>query len=207
MATNARIPKAPLAFLLVLVLVGGACQGFFVDPALMSVTVTPPTPSIAEGMTLQMTATGTYEDGTTKTITASATWSTSDATIATVNNTGVVTGISPGSASISASSAAVSGSTNVTITLSGLVSIQVTPTNASISSAQTQQFKAMGKLQNGQQEDITTAVSWNSSRTNVATIDATGLATAETVNIISTTQITATSGNVVSNAATLTVTP
>lgn len=207
MATNARIPKAALAFLLVLVLAGGACQGFFVDPALMSVTVTPPTPSIAEGMTLQMTATGTYEDGTTKTITASATWSTSDGTIATVNNTGVVAGVAPGSASISASSGAVSGSTNVTITLSGLVSIQVTPTNASISSGQTQQFKAMGKLQNGQQEDITTAVSWNSSRTNVATIDATGLATAETVNIISTTQITATSGNVVSNAANLTVTP
>jgi uncharacterized protein YjdB len=207
MATNARIPKAALAFLLVLVLAGGACQGFFVDPALMSVTVTPPTPSIAEGMTLQMTATGTYEDGTTKTITASATWSTSDGTIATVNNTGVVAGVAPGSASISASSGAVSGSTNVTITLSGLVSIQVTPTNASISSAQTQQFKAMGKLQNGQQEDITTAVSWNSSRTNVATIDATGLATAETVNITSTMQITATSGNVVSNAANLTVTP
>lgn len=207
MATNARIPKAALAFLLVLVLAGGACQGFFVDPALMSVTVTPPTPSIAEGMTLQMTATGTYEDGTTKTITASATWSTSDGTIATVNNTGVVAGVAPGSASISASSGAVSGSTNVTITLSGLVSIQVTPTNASISSAQTQQFKAMGKLQNGQQEDITTAVSWNSSRTNVATIDAAGLATAETVNIISTTQITATSGNVVSNVANLTVTP
>jgi uncharacterized protein YjdB len=158
-------------------------------------------------MTLQMTATGTYEDGTTKTITASATWSTSDGTIATVNNTGVVAGVSPGSASISASSGAVSGSTNVTITLSGLVSIQVTPTNASISSAQTQQFKAMGKLQDGQQEDITTAVSWNSSRPNVATIDATGLATAETVNLTSTTQVTATSGNVVSNVANLTVTP
>ena len=207
MATNARIPKAALAFLLVLVLAGGACQGFFVDPALTSVTVTPATPSIAEGATLQMTATGTYEDGTTKTITASATWSTSDATIATVNNTGVVAGVAPGSASISASSGAVSGSTNVTITLSGLVSIQVTPTNASIASAQTQQFQAMGKLQNGQQEDITTAVTWRSSRPNVATIDATGLATAETVNITSTTQITATSGTIVSNEANLTVTP
>lgn len=207
MVANARIPKAPLAFLVLLVLAGGACEGFFVDPALMSLTVTPPTPSIATGMTLQMTATGTYEDGTTKTITGSATWSTSDATVATVNNTGVVAGVSAGSASISASSGAVSGSTNVTITLSGLVSIQVTPTSASISSGQTQAFQATGKLQNGQQEDITTAVNWKSSRPGVATIDATGLATAETVNVISTTQITATSGNVVSNAANLTVTP
>jgi hypothetical protein len=202
-----NIQKVHIVLLIVLALAGGACQGFFVDPALTSLVVTPPTPSIMEGSTLQMAATGSYADGTTKTITDKATWSTSDLTIATVNSGGVISAIAPGSATISASSGPVSGSTSVTVMLSGLLSLQVTPTTASISSGQTQQFEVMGRLQNGQQENITNAVTWKSSDSSTATIDATGLATAKTVNVPSTTQITAVSGNVVSNIATLGVTP
>ncbi|HET7872707.1 MAG TPA: Ig-like domain-containing protein [Terriglobales bacterium] len=202
-----KMPRAPVVLLILLALAGAACEGFFVDPALTSVVVTPPTPSLMEGSTLQMIATGSYADGTTKTITGNATWSTSDLSIATVTSAGVVSAIAPGSTTISASSGAVSGSTNVTVMLAGLQSIQVTPTTASISSGQTQQFQAMGRLQNGQQENITNAVTWKSSASSVATIDATGLATAQTVTGPSTTQITAVSGNVVSNIATLGVTP
>lgn len=207
MSAKIRTQRVPLVLLIVLLLAGAACEGFFVDPALTSLVVTPPTPSIMQGSIVQMTATGSYADGTTKTITGNAAWSTSDPTIATVNNAGAVSGIAAGSATISASSGSVSGSTNVTVTLSGLTSIQITPTTASISSGQTQQFQAMGRLQNGQQENITNAVTWNSSDVTVATIDATGLATAKTVNGPSTTRITAVSGNVVSNIVTLGVTP
>lgn len=202
-----KIKRVPIVLLIVLALAGAACQGFFVDPALTSLVVTPPTPSIIEGSTLQMAATGSYADGTTKTLTGKVTWSTSDLTIATVNSGGVISALAPGAATISASSGPVSGSTNVTVTLSGLLSLQVTPTTASVSSGQTQQFKAMGLLQNGQQENITNAVTWKSSDSGAATIDATGLATAKTVNVPSTTHITAVSGNVVSNIATLGVTP
>jgi Bacterial Ig-like domain (group 2) len=91
--------------------------------------------------------------------------------------------------------------------IAGLVSIAVTPNSASLLSGQTQQFQAMGILQNGQQEDITNAVTWNSSNPLVATIDATGLATPKMVASTSTTNITATSGNIVSNTAILGVSP
>jgi trimeric autotransporter adhesin len=192
-------------FLLLIIL--GGCDGFFVDPTLTGIVVAPPTPSILENTTLQMTAAGTYDDGSTKTITGSAQWSTSDTSIVKISSSGVVTGLAPGTASISASSGTVSGSTTVVVTIAGLASIKVTPTSASISSGQTQQFQAMGLLQNGDQQDITDSVTWKSSELLVATIDANGLATAKTVTSTSTSNITATSGSIVSNTVHLGVTP
>ena len=45
------------------------CDGFFIDPALTAVTVTPSSPSVTIGGTQQMTATGTYDDGSKRSIT------------------------------------------------------------------------------------------------------------------------------------------
>src|SRR5882672_1160484 len=101
------------AILLLVVLSG--CDGFFVDPTLTDIAVAPPTPSLLQNSTLQMTAAGTYDDGNTKTITGTALWSTSDATVAAISKGGTLTGVGPGTASITASSGSVSGSTTVVI--------------------------------------------------------------------------------------------
>lgn len=180
------------------------CKGFFVNPTLTTVTVGPATPSIQQGSTFQMTATGTFDDGSTKTLTGNVLWSTSDSSIATVSDSGVVTGVSAGSATITATSGTVSGSTSVTITLANLVSIAISPTNPSISNGSTQQFKATGTVQGGGTVDITNSVTWLSSVTTVAQISSGGLATAEGPGQ---TAITASSGNINSAPVTLTVTP
>src|ERR1700680_3290757 len=65
-----------LASLLTLALVG--CKGFIVNPTLTAITVTPSTPTVTAGSTEQMAATGTFNDGSTKIITSSATWASSD---------------------------------------------------------------------------------------------------------------------------------
>ena len=83
-----------LAVLLLFALATG-CKGFFVNPTLSTLTVGPTTPHIQQGTTLQMAATGTYNDGSTKDLTRTAFWSTSDSTIASVNASGLVTGVSP----------------------------------------------------------------------------------------------------------------
>ena len=59
-----------LATLVGLLLVAG-CADFWVNPALTAITVTPITPSITVGSTVQMIATGTYSDGSTSTVGAS----------------------------------------------------------------------------------------------------------------------------------------
>jgi len=56
----------------------------------------------AKGASVQFTATGTFSDGTTKDVTSTATWATSDSTIATVSAVGLVTGVGDGTVSITA---------------------------------------------------------------------------------------------------------
>lgn len=188
-------------------LMSAGCKDFFIGPALTTVTVTPSTPSVAVGKTQQMTATGTYDNGVTDTVTDSASWSTSDNAIATVSSTGLVTGVAAGSATISATLDGISGSTTVTVTEANLTSISITTSSQSISSGQTAQFTATGILQDGNKADLTDSVTWTSSNTAAATIDSSGSVTAQSVSSSETTTITAKSGSITSNAITLTVSP
>lgn len=77
-----------------------------------SVEITPEGPiTITEGEELQLTATVAPENATNKEVT----WSSSDKTIATVSETGLVTAIAAGEATITASAGTMSASVEVTI--------------------------------------------------------------------------------------------
>lgn len=81
-----------LLSLFLLICLGSSCEGFFVDPTVTAIAVTPPTPSIVQNKTQQMTATASYDDGSVKDITSKAIWSTSDPNKVTVSSAGLVTG-------------------------------------------------------------------------------------------------------------------
>lgn len=89
--------------------------------ALVSIAVTPATPSIAAGATQQFTATGTRADGSTVDITATVTWASSDAAVAGFLtpdvDKGLATGIAAGTATITATDAesSISGTTDMTV--------------------------------------------------------------------------------------------
>ena len=122
--------------LVAIALVAASCDGFFVDPTLTSVSVGPQNLSLTVNETFQMTATGTYSDGTQKTLTKNVTWSSSDSTTISVGrDSGQVTALKTGSASISASSGGCSsctGQTTVTVAIQGVTSITVTPGSQSV---------------------------------------------------------------------------
>lgn len=165
LATTASAVLEILALSVVVTAPG--CSGFFVDPTITSMAVTPPTPSITEGETLQMSATGSYNDGSTKNITDIAIWSSSDTTKAKVSNSGVVTALSPGSASISASSGTVSGSTTVSVTIASLAPIRVSPSTTSAITGQIVSFTAKGNYQGGGNADVTDSVVWSTNSQGV----------------------------------------
>ena len=96
-------------------------------PTLVSIAVTPGNPSISIGMTQQLTAIGTYTNGSTQDLTGSATWSSSAIKIATVNSGGVADGVSAGTATIKAVVNTVSGTTSVTVVPNN-VAYYVSPT-------------------------------------------------------------------------------
>jgi len=137
-----------------------SCNGFFVDPVLQTITVTPATPGILVGGTQQMTATGIYDDGSQKNITGTSSWSSTDLTVATVTSSGgLVTGVAAGTASIQATNGIVSGSTSVTISLTGVTSITAAPSSQSVIASSGLPFCLTATAQPSGQ-DISSTATW-----------------------------------------------
>jgi hypothetical protein len=86
---------------------------------LQSIAVTPANPSVETGLTKQLTATGTYSDSSTQNITAQVTWTSGTLATATVNSSGLVTGVAAGTSLIGASLSSISGSTTLTVVTLG----------------------------------------------------------------------------------------
>lgn len=88
-------------------------------PTLTSITVTPANPTLILGAAQQFTATANYSDQTTRDVTASATWSTATASVATVSNRsgrqGLVTPRAVGSSTVTATYNSISGNTTATM--------------------------------------------------------------------------------------------
>jgi hypothetical protein len=196
-----------LAFLLLVVslLVGcGGSSGGSTPPVtvtLQSIAITPSSPSITAGSTQQFKATGSYSDGSTKDLTSAANWLSATQSVATINVSGLATAVAAGTTSISASSAGITGTTPLTVTVVPLVSIAVTPATATIAPNSQQQFTATGTYADASTKNITSSVTWSASAG--ASINPAGLAIGTTPGATST--ITATLGTI-SGTATLTVT-
>lgn len=95
---------------------GAPCEGDCIAEPIESIAVSGGD-TVAVGSNLQLSAIATLEDATAEDITYSAVWSTNSSGIAAVNG-GLVTGISVGSAVITASQDSASGFTTVTVTAS-----------------------------------------------------------------------------------------
>jgi uncharacterized protein YjdB len=154
-----------------------------------SIQVSPASQSLVAGQTAQFTATGIIGHGnhpaTNEDVTSQVTWTSNSPVIATVNSSGLATGVSAGSATITATmpgglSATASLSVTGATVSSGndVVSLSVIPGTQSVSSPkQTSQFIAIGTTAAGTSLDLTGQVVWTSSSTTVATITSGGLAT------------------------------
>jgi hypothetical protein len=172
--------------------------------ALASINVTPTAPQVAAGGATQLTAIGTYTDGSSKDLTPTATWVSSAPSVATVS-AGLVScsasATSSGYATISASGATAtgttSGSTTVTCLAPVLQSITIAPTQLTLPTGGSAQLAATGNFSSGPAQSLTNTVQWSSSVAGVATVSAAGLVTCNagaTMNGSST--ISATSGSI-----------
>jgi uncharacterized protein YjdB len=143
------------------------------------IAVSPKTPSIAAGTTQQFSATATYADGTTSDVSAVASWSVSSSSVATVNTTGMATGVAAGSTTVTASLNSVSGNAILTVTAAPktITSIAVTPGMPSIQVGATLQLTATATYSDGSTANVTSTVTWSSSSAAIATVNASGLAT------------------------------
>ena len=87
---------------------GGLTQTV-INHALVSIAVTPGDPVIAAGSTQQFTAIGTFSDGSTANLSSSVTWASAHLAVATINTSGLATGLSTGASFITATLGTVFG--------------------------------------------------------------------------------------------------
>jgi hypothetical protein len=156
---------------LLLFALGVGCSGFFVDPVLTSITVGP-TATINQGATVQESAIGTYNDGSTKALSSGVQWSSSAATTASVSNSGLVTGNSPGTATITAAFQATSGTSSITVNLGNVTALKVSPTTGNISTnGGTAQFFAYATVTGvSTPVDVSSTATWTVSDTTNFTV-------------------------------------
>ncbi len=202
---NFRTAPLTLAVLIALLAALGCGQFFPGATTITSLAIAPTNATIAPNVTQQYTATATYGNNTTADVTKTVTWSTTPTNVATVNSTGLVTGVSLGSATVKAQTGSVIASTGVLVTNKQISSIAIAPLTQTLSISigpTTVQYTATATYADGSTGDVTATSTWNALPSSVATISSTGLATAAAVG---TATVTATAGGVTSNSATVTV--
>ncbi len=141
-----------------------------------SVSVTPPASTINAGQTVQLTGQtlGPDDEDLMRTIA----WSSSDNAVATVDNTGLVSGLSGGTVTITAMSEGVSGTATVTVN-DPVATVTVAPTTADLQVAETVQITATPTGATGNDLSGTGLTElWATDDAAVATVDQTGLVTA-----------------------------
>lgn len=147
-------------------------------PKVTGVSVSPATGQVKVGNSLQLTAAVSADSGATATIA----WKTSDATIATVDQTGKVTGIKAGTVGITATATANGSSASGQATINVVANVSNTnivlnPTALTLTVGGKQAINATVTLDPTLGSSDKT-VAWSSSNTAVATVDATGTVTA-----------------------------
>lgn len=189
--------------------------GLTVQPlTLVSLTITPVNATIHVNATQQYQAIATYSDSSVADVTSSVTWHSSNTTVATIivdgAMGGLATSVAPGSTTITATSGPItSNSAALNVNAPTLLSIAITPVSATIHANATEQYQAIGTYSDASTADITSTVTWNSSKTAVATITSGGATPGLALGHApgGTVSISANVGAMTSNTATLHVVP
>jgi uncharacterized protein YjdB len=170
---------ALLALVAALSTCGGSGSGIFVTTPTVTAVAVSTGGTVNVGQTEQLTATASYSDGSSKDVSSTATWTSSNTASATVA-AGLVTGVTSGTVTITAALSGKSGSTTVTISISTATVTSVAVTSAStpdVAVGATLQLTATATYSDSSTQDVTSLATWSSSNTNFATVSSVGLVT------------------------------
>jgi Bacterial Ig-like domain (group 2) len=148
-----------------------------------SISLSPTAASVAVGKTLQFNVTAGFNNGSTKIVTTSATWSSSDSKIASIgsagqSNPGLAAGVAPGSVNITASFSGVSAVTTLNVTGTGatLSSFFISQVNPTIAAGAKLQLFGYAEFSDGSTNWVTSTTNWTSSNPSIAAIQNQGQA-------------------------------
>jgi hypothetical protein len=113
-------------------------------PSLTGIAITPANPTLATGSSQQLTATGTYNNGTTQNVTSQVAWKSSNTAVATVNSAGAATAVATGTSGVSATMSGLTATTLLTVKASSIAITTTSLPAASLNVAYTGTLAATG---------------------------------------------------------------
>ncbi|EHH1078728.1 hypothetical protein J7I01_004418 [Vibrio parahaemolyticus] len=140
--------------------------------------------SIAKGQRQGFVAIGTYDDGSQDFVTNSVNWDSDTPAVASINTQGVAKGLNVGTTNISASIETLDGRTlnsneiELMVTEAELVRFWLTPAKQELPLGVTGSITATGLYTDGTTAPISDVVTWTTTPTGIATIDASVVGTA-----------------------------
>lgn len=172
---------AIIAFTIALLIGCGGGGGNSVTPVptpppatLQSIAVSPQNGTVAAGLTIQFTATGTFSDGSTRSIT-NASWISSDTSVATIDSTGLAKTLKQGAISISASSGTITNKAPLTVGPPVVVTLIISPPGGSIlAGGAPVKFSALLTFTDNSTSDVSSQSTWTNTNSFVASVDSTG---------------------------------
>jgi hypothetical protein len=137
---------------------------------LVSVAVTPSNPTVmVGGPPGDLALVGSYSDGSTRNLSAGATWTSMNRTVAQVMGGRVVCN-GPGSTTITAAAMGQTATTTVTCASVPVVGVYLVPGNTTLPPGTRVQFAAWARLAMGTDREVTTMAMWSSDNPGVATV-------------------------------------
>lgn len=143
---------------------------------LVGITVTPDPATVLVNSAQGFIATATFSDASTLDVSTQATWASSNPAVAVVDEQGVALGLTPGTATITATLAGLSDSATLNVVRPRMESLIVTPLSATRQVGDPQGFTATATLSDGSTEDVTLQVTWSTAIPAIAIIDQVGSA-------------------------------
>jgi len=142
-------------------------------PTLQTIAITPPTLDLNVQTSGPLTATGTFSDGSTQDVTASATWTSTAPATASVGDTGStkgqVKGVAGGTTTITATIGSVVSTINPTVTVTARTVRDLTIGTVAVAQGSQVKFTATASYLDGSpSKDVTEVVEWSIDKPNVA---------------------------------------
>lgn len=143
--------------------------------SLTDITITPASATVPVGLATNLSAIGTYSDGTRPDISNKVVWTSANNAVASINSvTGVAIGVAAGSTTVNAAMNGITSSpASIAVTAAAMLTgISITPVSAVSPKGETVIFTAKDNTGG----NISGTVNWTSSDPKVATLNASGIA-------------------------------
>ncbi len=146
-------------------------------PVLAAVSVRPAGARVPKGLAVQLAASGTLTDGSSRDLGAEVEWESLGPDVVTVDAGGLATGRSVGTAVVRATAGGLSGETSVAVDPPVALAVRISPAAPTVAKGLTVQLSATADLSDGGSADVTASAEWSTLAPDVATVVA-GLVTA-----------------------------